>query len=286
MRLSLFLSAIRLTSWIVWPIQWVPFCCHSVVSSSNVCPAEACTCGSWALPCMPTTLLPDLEITQMAIWGQPLLPGTLPQQYSFRNFLSGALFERVTVLVLPWFVGCIVLWGVFIYHRGFIIWGSDVVTDGTVLPTHWSQVSYVAQYSINRDWVLAVDSCYYALVELRRASPVWILHSDSNSHQVQARNCIVRYQHHVDTLYADLVGVGCVHWCSRSCFIILQHDVVPIHHLRDWVLHSCHNAFNCAMGTLNYPIPRWYMGAPKSYMYTPCPCKLGKSVRNTQRHYW
>ena len=41
-------------SWMVWPIRWVPFCYHSIVSSSNVCLAEAHTHGSWALLCMPS----------------------------------------------------------------------------------------------------------------------------------------------------------------------------------------------------------------------------------------
>ena len=30
-------------SWMVWPIRWVPFCYHSIMSSLNVCLAEAHT---------------------------------------------------------------------------------------------------------------------------------------------------------------------------------------------------------------------------------------------------
>ena len=60
---------------------------------SSECPAEAHICGSRALLCMPITLLPDLEITQMAMWSRPFLPGTPSQRYILRNFLGGALFE-------------------------------------------------------------------------------------------------------------------------------------------------------------------------------------------------
>ena len=126
--------------------------------------------------------------------------------------------------------------------------------------------------------VLAVDSHYRALTELRRASSVRILYPDTIFLNVWARNCIVRHQHYIDTLNADLVGVGCVCWCSQSCFIILQCNVVPIHCLHDWALHSCSNASNCAMGPLNHPIPWWNVGAPKSYIHTPCSCKLCKSL--------
>ena len=53
--------------WMVWPIRWVPFCYHSLVSSSNVCPAETHTRGSRALPCMPVT---DRTLSSAATLGQ------------------------------------------------------------------------------------------------------------------------------------------------------------------------------------------------------------------------
>ena len=133
-----------------------------------------------------------------------------------------------------------------------------MVTDGTIFPTHRLQVSYVVRYSINRDRVLAVNSRYRALAKLCCASPIQILHPDSISLHVQARNCIVRYQRHVDTLDTDLVGVGCIRWCSRGCFIIIRRDVVPIHHLRDRALHSCRNAFvRWDLSTIPFPDDRW-----------------------------
>ena len=104
---------------------------------------------------------------------------------------------------------------------------------GHSFPARWSQVSYVVRYSINRHRVLAVDSRHCALAELCHASSIRILHQDSISLHVWARNCIVRHQFYVDTLNVDIVGVDCVRWCSQSCFIILRHNAVPIHSLHD-----------------------------------------------------
>ena len=179
-RPSLFSPAICLTSWIVWPIRWVPFCYHYRLKHTHMVLGHFCTCPSHS------SLISRSHKWQCGA-DHFLLPGTLSHWYSLRNFLGGALFGCVIILILPCFVRCITLWGVFFlwsftYHRGFIIWGSDVVTDGTIIPACWSQVSYVAWYFINRDRVLAVDFRYCALAKLHCASSVWILHPDSISY--------------------------------------------------------------------------------------------------------
>ena len=120
-------------------------------------------------------------------------------------------------------------------------------------------------YSVNTDWVWAIDSHHCTLIKLHCASSMQALYPGI-SHNVRARNCIVLWQSCINTLQTDLAS-----------FIILWHNIVPVHCLLDWTMCSCHNMLYHMMGSFNYPIPWCYVGTPKMQTNTPHLCKLCQS---------
>ena len=103
--------------------------------------------------------------------------------------------------------------------------------------------------------MLAVDFRYRALGKLRRSSSVQIIHPDSISFHVLARDCIIR--HHVKTLNADLVGVfaGAVEAVLSSFAVMLcQYTASMIEHC---ILAAMHLIVQWDLSTIPFPNGKW-----------------------------
>ena len=72
-------------SWMVRPIQWVPFCYHSIASSSNVCPAEAHTRGLGCFHACPSHFLHFILFishpTSFLLWNKGKIYATIATEF-------------------------------------------------------------------------------------------------------------------------------------------------------------------------------------------------------------